>query len=309
MGTELGDRRGDGGADDPLQPAHPQQGTGHGGPRVPGADHGQGPAVADGLGGPHERGVLLAADPLAGILVHADDLGGGEDLEPPGVTHLVGRANQDDRRSRVPRRPGGRRPRSRPAPGHRPWRRPPPATGARRRGRGRRGRRPLVDFDGLSALVPPAVRADHVGHLGVLALRADAAGRRPSTQFEARRLRLFALDVFFLGTAIVGHLRSGAGPRYPVGPSHEGTLSRPTGGSPRSASVLGSQVGNPQDVEGGPALVAWHLAAARLLVAVDPAHGAQAPTRLVAQRGRWGARGGRRRARGPPGRPASSISG
>jgi hypothetical protein len=34
-----------------------------------------------------------------------------------------------------------------------------------------------------------------------------------NTQFDARRLRLFAFEVFFFGTAIVAYLASGAGPR------------------------------------------------------------------------------------------------
>ena len=32
---------------------------------------------------------------------------------------------------------------------------------------------------------------------------------------DARRLRLLALDVFFLGTAMIAHLVSGALPGYP----------------------------------------------------------------------------------------------
>jgi hypothetical protein len=45
----------------------------------------------------------------------------------------------------------------------------------------------------------------HWGH----SLRAG----RLNTQFEARRLRLLALEVFFLGTAIDAHLGSGKSQR------------------------------------------------------------------------------------------------
>ena len=60
-----------------------------------------------------------------------------------------------------------------------------------------------VDLDRLAALVPAAVRADDVGQLRVLALRASRLGRESSsTHAEARRLLLFAFEVFFFGTAI-----------------------------------------------------------------------------------------------------------
>ena len=87
---------------------------------------------------------------------------------PGGVAHQVGRARPARRRCPRRRPPGAPRPRSRPGPGRRPWRRPPPAG---RPARCAAGRRPAgvksVDLDGLATLVPPAVGADHVGHLGL----------------------------------------------------------------------------------------------------------------------------------------------
>ena len=187
----------------PLEPAHAQQGRGHGGPGVAGADHGRGPAVAHQLGRPDERGVLLAAHPLGRVLVHGDDLGAGDELEAEGVAHLVGRADQHHRDA-PRRRPGGPRPRSRPGPGRRPWRRPPPAGGQRvGDGRGRpaqlsRPRRPGGPCTTRSSGRPRG--APWPGGSG--GTRCGPAGS--STQLEAWRLRPLALDVFFLGTAIVG---------------------------------------------------------------------------------------------------------
>ena len=50
-------------------------------PVLPARHHGRRPAVADGLGGPHQRRVLHGADARPGVGVHADDLGGGDHLE------------------------------------------------------------------------------------------------------------------------------------------------------------------------------------------------------------------------------------
>ena len=79
MAQRPGDRRDDGRTGDPPDPAHTEQGAGHGGAGVPGADHGVGPPVADGLGAAHQRRVLLAAHALGRVVVHGHDLAGVEE--------------------------------------------------------------------------------------------------------------------------------------------------------------------------------------------------------------------------------------
>ena len=69
---------------------------GHGGAGVAGRDHGRRLPVAHQLSGPHQGGILLAADASGRVLVHSDDLGAGHELEAAGVAHLFGRADQDD---------------------------------------------------------------------------------------------------------------------------------------------------------------------------------------------------------------------
>ena len=65
------------------------------------------------------------------------------------------------------------------------------------------GRVNSVDLDGGAALVPPAVRAHHVGGLDRGALGAHRAGRPArGASSEARRLRVLALLVLRLGTAM-----------------------------------------------------------------------------------------------------------
>ena len=73
------DGRGDGGAVDTLHPTHAQQGRRHRGPGVAGGHHCTGRAVAHGLGGAHQRGVLLAANPLRRVIVHLDDFRGTDE--------------------------------------------------------------------------------------------------------------------------------------------------------------------------------------------------------------------------------------
>ena len=98
-------------------------------------------AVADRLGGPDKRRVLLGAHRPARVLVHLDDLPGRDDRQPAGVAEAV-RDRRPGRPPGRPRRPGWPRRRSRPGPGRRPWRRPRPAAdpaGGSGRSTGRRG--------------------------------------------------------------------------------------------------------------------------------------------------------------------------
>ena len=171
-------------------------------PVLPGADHGRGLPVADQLGRPHQRGVLLAPDALGRVLVHGDDLGAGHQLEAA-ACRPPGRAARPARPA-IPLVGGpagaghdlaGRPVAAHGVDGHRQ------AASASARAAARWAN--SVDLDRLAALVPAAVRAHHVGHLGLVAVRADAAGRAASRQLAAWRLRPLALEVFFLGTAIV----------------------------------------------------------------------------------------------------------
>ena len=91
---QVGDGGGDGRPDHAGQTPHPEQGRRHGGPGVPRRDHGHGLPVADGLGRPHQGGVLLPPHPLPGVVVHADDLAGREAREVAGVAHLPRSAHQ-----------------------------------------------------------------------------------------------------------------------------------------------------------------------------------------------------------------------
>ena len=91
-------------------------------PGVAGRHHGRRLAVADRLGRPHQGRVLLAADAAGRVLVHGDDLGRRRCTGRPPRVEAV-RADEDDGDAELVDRPGGRRRRSRPAPGRRPWRR------------------------------------------------------------------------------------------------------------------------------------------------------------------------------------------
>ena len=206
------DRRGDGRTGHALDATHAQQRRRHRGAGVAGRDHGGGLAVAHRLGGPHERGVLHPPHARAGVGAHRDHLGGRDHLEVAGerAEHLgLARRARPGRRAR-PRR-GARRRRSPQAPCPHPSRRAatgssigrvPSRTsssgisrrrwpGGRRTSRSSRRRR-------AGSLVAP-----QRGHT----LRAGVS----SFQALARRLRLFALEVFFLGTAIGDpHLENGS---------------------------------------------------------------------------------------------------
>ena len=97
------DRRGDRRALDAGDAAHAQQRRRHRRTRVAGGDHRARPAVANRLGGTHERGVLLAPHALRGVVVHADDLGRLDqvELEAGGSIDAIeiGRPDEDDRRA------------------------------------------------------------------------------------------------------------------------------------------------------------------------------------------------------------------
>ena len=188
------------GRDTPLMRPMRSRARGHGGAGVAGADHGRGLAVAHRLGRPHERGVLHAPHARAGVGVHGDDLGRRDDLEAAGVAELVGPADEQRPGRRARRRPAGA-----PAtisPGA--WSPPIASTATGSIDACGHRRRASVDVDGLAAVVPAAVAAHDVGQLGRRrsAGRCCAAGPR-GVQAEARRLRLFAFEVFFLGTAMV----------------------------------------------------------------------------------------------------------
>ena len=120
------DRRGDRRPADALDAAHAQQRRGHRGAGVAGGDHRRRLAVAHRLGGAHERGVLLAAHALGGVVVHRDDLGRRDQLEVATTFEVLrGRRGRPGCRAR-PRR--GHRRRSRRGPGRRPSRRRRSAT-------------------------------------------------------------------------------------------------------------------------------------------------------------------------------------
>ena len=142
---------------------------------------------------------FMRAHARAGVGVHGDDLGRREHLEAAGVADLVGPADEHDGDAELGRAPAWRPRRSRRGPGRRPSRRrrwagsSASVTGdaiSRRRWPGGRGTsRSCRTRRGAAWLAP------HRGQM----LRAGAS----SVQAEARRLRLFALEVFFLGTAMV----------------------------------------------------------------------------------------------------------
>ena len=89
----------------PLDAAHAQQGAGHGGPGVAGADHGRGHAVADRLGGAHERRVLHGAHAGAGSASMAMTSQAGSTSRPAASPAPRGPTSRTARRAR-PRRAG-----------------------------------------------------------------------------------------------------------------------------------------------------------------------------------------------------------
>ena len=101
------ERCGDAGPHHAGQPAHAQQRRSHGGTRVAGRHHGGGLPVAHQLGGPHQGGVLLAAHTPGRVLVHADDLGAGQQLQALGVADQLGRAHEHNADPVLLGRPAG----------------------------------------------------------------------------------------------------------------------------------------------------------------------------------------------------------
>ena len=96
------DDRGDRRPVDTLDAPHPQQRRGHRGAGVAGRDHGGRLAVAHRLGGAHQRGILLATDGAAAVLVHLDDLARRDQREVTDVDPIgeIGRADEHDRGAR-----------------------------------------------------------------------------------------------------------------------------------------------------------------------------------------------------------------
>ena len=99
------DRRGDRGTLHAGDATHAEQGRRHRGARVAGGDHRAGLAVAHGLGGADEGGILLATHPLSRIVVHADDLGRLDQVEAEAGVGIgaveVGRPDEQDRRTGI----------------------------------------------------------------------------------------------------------------------------------------------------------------------------------------------------------------
>ena len=162
-----------------------------------------GRSVAYGLGGADEGRVLLPPHALGGVVVHLDDLAGGDQRQPSDVDPVaeVGRTDEGDRRAG---RRGGSSPRDDRVGCM------VAAHGVDGDGEHRMGGRGQATSTATRFLYQP-----QVGHTlcGVFAfpqrgqrLRAGASSR----QAPARRLRVFDFDFFFFGTATVGSLvRSG----------------------------------------------------------------------------------------------------
>jgi len=56
-------------------------------------------AVAHEFGAAHERGVLLLAHAVGGVVVHGDHLGAGEHRQSEGIAHEFRNADESDRES------------------------------------------------------------------------------------------------------------------------------------------------------------------------------------------------------------------
>ena len=219
----------------------------------------RGLAVAHELGGPHQRGVLLAAHPAGRVLVHADDLGAGHQLEALRVADLLGRADQHDADAVLGRRHAGRPRRSSPGALSPPMASTATGSVASVSGEGRSPRRlKSVDLDRLASLVPAAARADDVRRLGRLAVRAHAA--RPAGRAATPRPG---------GCGPWPWTSSSSGQPWRVSNDRFGALGRS-----RTAPARRNRL--PEHVEVSPPGVAWGNAAALALVAVGPAPGAQA---------------------------------
>ena len=168
-----GDRGGDGRAVHALDPAHAQQGGAHGGAGVAGARPWPRPCRR----GPPRRPARARSPSCvrtlgAGIGVHGDHLGRGEDLEVAGqrLEHL-GPADEHDGHAELRHGPVGA--------GDDLVGRLVAAHRVERDGQqcDRSARPGSVDLDGLAAGVPAAVAAHDVGQLGGAAAGAEAARR------------------------------------------------------------------------------------------------------------------------------------
>ena len=229
-------------------------------PVLPARDHGAGLAVAHQLGRPHQGGVLLAAHAPAGSSSMAMTSVQATSSRPGGVADLLGRADQHDRDAVLVGGPAG--------PGDDLAGGLVAAHGVDGDGQGgqRLGRRTLAPAAQVSRPRRPGAPCTSrssgrprgaswtPGSAGTRCAAGGSAARPP-----AWRLRPFALDVFFFGTAIVGLQRSvrGAAPdgRARPGPgrrlpgdrstsrlAHRGSRgqrsrSRPRCGSPRTAGT------------------------------------------------------------------------
>jgi len=176
---------------------------------------------------------FLVRTPFAGSSSHPDDLARRDDRQ---IAHVAespligtGRARRRYLRSATA------------------WRAPATiSAGALSHPHSRRGQRagpaprPSDVLDGLPAVVPTAVGADHIGQLRPPALGQMLRAGALSVQAEARRLRLFDFDVFFFGTPSCCHpVLSGPDRRRSLvslssSPGLSTARARPTWGRPGS---------------------------------------------------------------------------
>ena len=178
-------------------------------PVLPGRHHGGGLPVAHELGGPDQGGVLLAAHPAGRVLVHADDLGAGQQLQALGVADQLGRADEDDADAVLLGGPAGALDDF--AGGQ------VAAHGVD--GNGQRGQRlgagtlaPAAQVSRPRPLGAPCTSRSWGRPRGASWTPGSAGTRcgrgRSRRQAPARWLRPLALDFFFLGTAMAGLQRS-----------------------------------------------------------------------------------------------------
>ena len=187
-------------------------------------------AVAHQLGGADQRGVLLAAHPAGGVLVHGDDLGAGDQVQALGVADLVGRADQDDADAVLL---GGAAGALDDVGGglvaaHR-------VDGDREGGQclGRRALAPAAQVSRPRPLGAPCTSRSWGRRRAASSTPGSAGttlrGGRPRRHAAAWWLRPFALDFFFFGTAMDGLQRS--------------ILRTPSGAGGTNASPPGSATG------------------------------------------------------------------
>src|ERR1019366_7280987 len=145
----------------------------------------------DSLGGSHEGRVLLRANALGGILIHGDDFAGRDDLQAPDIAERpIGRTDEHDRNAELLNCLAGSR--NDLARGT--------VAAHRIEGDGKRGQSTSIAWrpwyqPQFGQTTCGSLARRHCGHM----LRAGSL----RVQAEARRLRLFDFEVFFLGTAIV----------------------------------------------------------------------------------------------------------